>query len=656
MESSIEKTLQQAVAVHKEGDLQEAERLYRAILQAQPLHPDANHNLGILAVASNKIDGALPLFKSALEANPSIEQFWLSYIDALIKEQQFDNAERVIEQAESQGVPVDRLNVLRAKFAPIQIEEIADSESPSQGKLKRLLKHYETGRFGDTEKLAVSITEEFPNHQFGWKMLAAVFGKLGKKSEALNAAQKVVALCPGEASAHSNLGVMLKDMGRIDEAEACLRQAIVLQSDDAESHNRLGSTLEKLDRLDEAEASYRQVIALRSEHPEALSNLGNVLRMLGNLDESQIWLRQAIACRPEYAEAHNNLGIALQEMGMWEEAKESFKNALTFRSNYAEAHNNLGNVLQEMGMWEEAEASLRQALTLDSNFSIAHNSLGVALQKMYRLGEAEVCYRKAIALKSDNVSAQSNLGKLLQKSERFDEATELYTKVLEIKPGHAEASHMLAALTGETTPKAPRDYVKQLFDEYAPKFEDSLVHNLDYKIPNVICEMIMKHNVLDSLGSVLDLGCGTGLLGKEIKQFCEHLEGVDLSDRMLDGARGKNVYDKLTNSDIADYLLKEDLDFDYFIFTDVFVYVGDLSNVFQLIQFRNKSGGKLVFSTEDTNRSGYFLEQSGRYSHSKQYIEKLCEAFNYQLSHFETHNLRKQKNQYISGGLYILDF
>ena len=85
MELTIEQALQQGIAAHKEGKLQDAERLYRAILEAQPNHPDANHNLGVLAVAVGKPLEAIPLFKLALEANPRIEQFWLSYIDALIK-------------------------------------------------------------------------------------------------------------------------------------------------------------------------------------------------------------------------------------------------------------------------------------------------------------------------------------------------------------------------------------------------------------------------------------------------------------------------------------------------------------------------------------------------------------------------------------------
>ena len=101
MELTIEQALQQVLRAHKEGKLQDAERLYRAILQSQPTHPDANHNLGVLAVSVNKLDAALPLFKAALEANPKIEQFYLSYIDALIKEKKLMMQKRVLNLTHS---------------------------------------------------------------------------------------------------------------------------------------------------------------------------------------------------------------------------------------------------------------------------------------------------------------------------------------------------------------------------------------------------------------------------------------------------------------------------------------------------------------------------------------------------------------------------
>ena len=109
MELTIDQAIQQGVAAHKEGKLQDAERLYRAILQAQPKHPDANHNLGVLAVAVGKPLEAIPLFRLALETNPQIEQFWLSYIDALIKVERFDEAKRVLVEGERSGVALEKL-------------------------------------------------------------------------------------------------------------------------------------------------------------------------------------------------------------------------------------------------------------------------------------------------------------------------------------------------------------------------------------------------------------------------------------------------------------------------------------------------------------------------------------------------------------------
>ena len=78
MELTIEQALQQGVAAHREGKLKEAEGFYRTILRSEPKHPDANHNLGVLAVSVNQVEVALPLFKTALQASPKVEQFWLS--------------------------------------------------------------------------------------------------------------------------------------------------------------------------------------------------------------------------------------------------------------------------------------------------------------------------------------------------------------------------------------------------------------------------------------------------------------------------------------------------------------------------------------------------------------------------------------------------
>ena len=212
MELTIEQALQQGVAAHKAGKVQDAEKLYRAILQSQPLHPDANHNLGVLAVSFNKAGAALPLFKTALEANPKIEQFWLSYIDALIKEQQFDNAIRVLEQAKKQGLGGEKLEAFAAQLSSTVQVGSTESASPPQEQLDMLLGHYQNGRLLDAEKLAVSITQEYPDHPFGWKVLGAILSQTGRINESLDPIQKSVQVAPQDSEAHYNLGVILQEL------------------------------------------------------------------------------------------------------------------------------------------------------------------------------------------------------------------------------------------------------------------------------------------------------------------------------------------------------------------------------------------------------------------------------------------------------------
>jgi len=181
MELTIEQVLQRGVAAHKEGKLQEAERFYRAILQSQPSHPDANHNLGILAVSVNKAEAALPLFKTALDANPYIEKFWLSYIDALMKKNQFQDAEVV-------------------------------------------------------SKKALDLKQDFIKVRL---CLSGILLKLGRLEEAEASLRQTISLKPDYAEAHNNLGNTLKELGRLEEAMSSYTKGIKLNPHLSQSRKNL---------------------------------------------------------------------------------------------------------------------------------------------------------------------------------------------------------------------------------------------------------------------------------------------------------------------------------------------------------------------------------------------------------------------------------
>jgi tetratricopeptide (TPR) repeat protein len=277
MELTIELDLQKGIEAHNSGNLQEAERVYQAILRSHPKHPDASHNLGLIAISVNQIEAALPLFKTALDVNPMIEQFWISYIDALIKNNQLKGAKQAIKKAKKKGFDAKKLKALLS-----QSTVTANNEGPSQEQLNSLFEYYQNGQFSDAEKLAVTITQKYPTHPFSWKVLGAILEKTGRNSEALPANQTAVALSPQDAEAHYNLGNTLHELGRLDDAVARYTQAIALKPDYAEPHYNLGITQQELGRLKEAAASYTQAIALKPDYAEAHSNLGLILNALGS--------------------------------------------------------------------------------------------------------------------------------------------------------------------------------------------------------------------------------------------------------------------------------------------------------------------------------------------------------------------------------------
>ena len=446
MELTVDQALQQGVEAHKEGKLEEAERLYKAILQSQPLHPDANHNLGVLAVSVNKTEAALPLFRTAIEVDPKIEQFWLSYIDALIKEKQFYHAKQVIEQAKKQVIGGDRINSLEIQLSTEIQKPNTVCVTPPQKLLDNLLGHYKSGRLGDAEKLSVKITQDFPNHQFAWKVLGVVFGTTGRKLAAVEANQAAVTLSPQDPEAHSNLGNTLKDLGRLDEAESSYNKAIALRPKCAKTHCDLGITLQKLGRLTEAEASYTRAIVLDPKYAEAHTNLGNTLKDIGRVDEAKACYSLAIELQPDCARANFNLGVLFQEINKLKEAEKCYSRAIFLKQDFVHAHTNLGVILQRLGRLDEAKDRFTQVIELSRGSAEAHYNLAVTLQELGRLNESASSYKKAIVLRHDFAQAHCNLGVIMQEIGHFDAAVASYKQAITLDPNYAEANYNLGVM------------------------------------------------------------------------------------------------------------------------------------------------------------------------------------------------------------------
>lgn len=373
---TIEQAMQGAIEAHKAGRLQDAEALYKAILQANPKHPDANHNLGLLKASLNKTESAIPYFKTALKANPNQGQFWISYVNALINEKQFENASNLLEQGKKLGLTGEKVEVLesilkknwlpknlefskqnthstntqkRTKISTkkekrnlsINLKNKKQITSPTKIELDELLECYQNGQHNLAQNLATSLTQNYPKHPFAWKVLGALFKQIGKLQDSVIINQKVLEISPNDAEAHYNLGNSLKELYRLKDAETSYRKAISFKPDYARAYFNLGITLQELGRLDEAESSYKKAIAIKPDLAEAHSNLGNILKELGKLENAELSYKRAIAFNPDLAEAYYNLGNTLKELGRLEEAEASCSQAIILEPSYLKARSEM---------------------------------------------------------------------------------------------------------------------------------------------------------------------------------------------------------------------------------------------------------------------------------------------------------------------------
>ena len=494
--------------------------------------------------------------------------------------------------------------------------------------------------------------------------------RIGESKTLVNAVKKAGISCDKIEALSQHLDVKHQDPGpkdsedinklieqqKFDDAiKACLSLTETYPSSALLNIN-LGQCYFELGQIEPAIESYEKAIEIRPQWAVGFVMLGQIHSTQGNPDQAIENLKKAIAIEPECAETHSNMGTALNAIGDYEKAIKSYKKAIKINPLNSDSYYNMAMALREQGDLDGAIESYKRAIHIDPNCADTYNNIGNIYNDAGDLDRATEHYQTAIKLDPVYVAAHHNLGVSLESQGKTDAAVKSFKEVLRLDPDNVGAKHMLSALTGQRTASVPDVYVEGLFDRYAVRFDQSLVEQLKYNVPKLIAELLLKYQSVAPLGSIMDLGCGTGLAGVELKDFCQEIEGIDLSEKMLAKAKQKNVYSKLNHTGIIEYLADAPLDFDLFLSTDVFVYVGELSEVFRLIKSRNKRHGRLAFSTEHTEKADFFLEASGRYSHSKSYIDSLCDKFDYQLLNFSTIDLRKSGSEFITGGLYLLDF
>ena len=229
MELTLDQALQKGIEAHKAGKVEEADRYYTAILKAQPKHPDANHNMGALAVGVGKVEQALPFLKTALEANSNITQFWLSYIDALIKLDRMVDAKAVLDQAKSNGAKGDGFDQLERRLGSLKEAPAVKSsnvQNPPKEQLDSLVELYNQQKLHQVFEKTQLLTKTYANNLVLWNLMGASAAQIGQLDEAVIAFQNAITIKPDFAEAYYNLGMALQERGKLIEAMEAFKKAI----------------------------------------------------------------------------------------------------------------------------------------------------------------------------------------------------------------------------------------------------------------------------------------------------------------------------------------------------------------------------------------------------------------------------------------------
>ena len=443
-EAEIAAIFDKGLQAHNAGDLNVAEQLYQETLAIKPEHPEANHNMGVLAVGIGKVQEALPFFKIAVEANPAAAQFWLSYIDALIKLERLADAKAVFDQAKSKGAKDDGYDNLEQRLRDAQGEpldatkaalekdqtkpNILDSLNLEQA-IKLAKKKTKEGSSEEATRIYQDILTKFrKNKRASDGLKALVGGSVGKAFKNQDPTQDQL---QSLINLHSQ-GQLRQTLQQIEALVQQFPMSVVL-------YNIQGAVLQELGQLDLSIEAYSKALAIKPNYTAAYYNMGNALKEQGKLEEAIEAYNKALAIKPDHSDASYNMAYTFQEQGKLEEAIATYKKVLAIKPDYVDAYNNMGNALKEQGKLEEAIAAYNKALAIKPDYVDAYNNMGVALKEQYKLGEAIEAYKKALAIKPDYADVYNNMGNALQEQGSLEEAIEAYNKALAIQPDHAEA-------------------------------------------------------------------------------------------------------------------------------------------------------------------------------------------------------------------------
>ena len=393
---SVGQALLKAKSHGKKGEIEEAQKLYQAVLQAFPKNKRAQQGLAALNKPKQPATTQGPLQET---------------INQLVNLYNQGQLTAVVEQAEALTEQYPKAfiiwNVLGAA-------------------------HKGLGKTFEASEAFKKVTELNPTYADGFNNLGVTLQDQGKLEQAIEAYNRALSIKSDYADAYNNMGNALKEQSPTDTESPS--NEVITQLLNLYNSGQLAATIE-------------QAQALLLQYPDTFviwNILGAANKGLGDLDKALQAFKKVTELNPNYADGFNNLGTVLKDQGKLSSALNAYKKAVTFNPNSAEGHNNMGSTFQEQGKTKKAIEAYSKALKLKPNYAAAYYNMGITLKNQGKLQEAIEAYKKAITINPDYTSAHNNMGNVLKQQGKLEEAIEAYSKALSLKPDYVKSrSHRL---------------------------------------------------------------------------------------------------------------------------------------------------------------------------------------------------------------------
>ena len=277
------------------------------------------------------------------------------------------------------------------------------------------------------------------------------------------------------------------------------------------------------------------------------------------------------------------------------------------------------------------------------------------LQLKGDLAAAADLFLQAIELAPNFTSAWFTLGDLREQLGEHEAAIEAFRAA---QASNADDRHgaglRLMRLGAAPVAGMPVAYVQALFDQYAPRFESSLVGDLGYRGPALLFKAVLSVRAAARKPAffkrAIDLGCGTGLAAAAFTKEVDHFFGVDLSPRMIEKSRATGLYAELEVADMLQGLRgRPDASADLILAADAMVYVADIAPLLIEAARVLAGGGLLAFTTETHGGEGVILGGGLRYAHAAEYVRAAVEDAGLKMTLLEDLSARNEDHVPVPG-------